>query len=307
MTDDQIIDCQRLWSVSELKEHLFKEYPTHPKPESQKLIYSGKLLSDNMILRDVLKTFGGHEYNTIHLVCSLRESYRARAQVPAPPLVKPVRTTPEPSFISNSPTNNFVPSVSNIPRSVPNREWQANRITNEDIERYMIMVQQAYTEYIANFLNAQTNRYGNEREAEIEEIPPVEPDLHNNIPQPNNNNNVEREAEDDGAGQRDWLEWIYIITRLMVLFSVVYFYSSPLRFFVVMTMALLLFNMDVERWRRRNEQPDNAHMRHNGNNGDNTEQVEHELHELPRPHPFNIVSTFVTSFFLSIIPEQRAI
>ncbi|KAK9498124.1 hypothetical protein O3M35_004003 [Rhynocoris fuscipes] len=107
MTDDQIIDCQRLWSVSELKEHLFKEYPTHPKPESQKLIYSGKLLSDNMILRDVLKTFGGHEYNTIHLVCSLRESYRARAQVPAPPLVKPVRTTPEPSFISNSPTNNF--------------------------------------------------------------------------------------------------------------------------------------------------------------------------------------------------------
>ena len=39
------------------------------------------------------------------------------------------------------------------------------------------------------------------------------------------------EDEDDmNGGQRDVLDWCYVVTRVLVLFSVVYFYSSlPLR------------------------------------------------------------------------------
>lgn len=48
------------------------------KPENQKLIYSGKLLGDELPLSDVLKTYAGTENNTIHLVCSAGSSIRAK-------------------------------------------------------------------------------------------------------------------------------------------------------------------------------------------------------------------------------------
>ena len=39
------------------------------------------------------------------------------------------------------------------------------------------------------------------------------------------------EDEDDlNGGQRDILDWCYVVTRVLVLFSVVYFYSSLARY-----------------------------------------------------------------------------
>uniref|UniRef100_T1H8D2 Ubiquitin-like domain-containing protein n=1 Tax=Rhodnius prolixus TaxID=13249 RepID=T1H8D2_RHOPR len=78
MVDDHLIDCDRNCTIREIKEYLFKDYPTHPKPENQKLIYSGKLLGDELPLSDVLKTYAGTENNTIHLVCSAGSSIRAK-------------------------------------------------------------------------------------------------------------------------------------------------------------------------------------------------------------------------------------
>lgn len=40
--------------------------------EEQKLIYSGKLLTDSAILKDVLRVYEGQENHTVHLVCTTK-------------------------------------------------------------------------------------------------------------------------------------------------------------------------------------------------------------------------------------------
>lgn len=56
---------------------------------------------------------------------------------------------------------------------------------------------------------------------------------------PPNNNNVGEERE---AGARaDWLDTFEIFARLLVLSSIVYFYSSPSRFFVVIFLGFAVY------------------------------------------------------------------
>ena len=40
------------------------------RTEDQKLIYSGQLLHDSVILKDVLRRYEGQETHTVHLVCT---------------------------------------------------------------------------------------------------------------------------------------------------------------------------------------------------------------------------------------------
>lgn len=48
--------------------------------EDQKLIYSGQLLSDSTVLKDVLRVYEGQENHTVHLVCSpSKESLKSMA------------------------------------------------------------------------------------------------------------------------------------------------------------------------------------------------------------------------------------
>jgi hypothetical protein len=49
------------------------------------------------------------------------------------------------------------------------------------------------------------------------------------------------EEEEEGRGNRDWLDWFYTMSRVMVLFSIVYFYSSPTRFVIVSALGLTLY------------------------------------------------------------------
>jgi hypothetical protein len=51
----------------------------------------------------------------------------------------------------------------------------------------------------------------------------------------------EDEEEEEGRGNRDWLDWFYTMSRVMVLFSIVYFYSSPTRFVIVSALGLMLY------------------------------------------------------------------
>lgn len=44
--------------------------------EEQKLIYSGKLLKDTAILKDILRTYEGQENHTVHLVCNTKMSFQ---------------------------------------------------------------------------------------------------------------------------------------------------------------------------------------------------------------------------------------
>ena len=50
------------------------------------------------------------------------------------------------------------------------------------------------------------------------------------------------EDEDDiNGGQRDVLDWCYVATRVLVLFSVVYFYSSLARFALAAGLGIIFY------------------------------------------------------------------
>lgn len=48
-----------------------------PLQEEQKLIYSGQLLQDGVVLKDVLRLFDGQETHTVHLVYTPKPSSTA--------------------------------------------------------------------------------------------------------------------------------------------------------------------------------------------------------------------------------------
>ena len=55
--------------------------------------------------------------------------------------------------------------------------------------------------------------------------------------------------EDDGnnnvRGDRDLLDWMYLLSRVVLLFSIVYFYSSITRFLVVAVLAGFVYLYQV--------------------------------------------------------------
>lgn len=52
--------------------HLTRFCYKFQKLEEQKLIYSGKLLTDSAVLKDILRTYEGQENHTVHLVCTTK-------------------------------------------------------------------------------------------------------------------------------------------------------------------------------------------------------------------------------------------
>jgi len=64
-----------------------------------------------------------------------------------------------------------------------------------------------------------------------------QPADHNNVPA----NNANINAQEPGPNQQDWLDWLYVSSRIFIFISVLYFYSSPGRFIVVAGFALLLY------------------------------------------------------------------
>lgn len=53
------------------------------------------------------------------------------------------------------------------------------------------------------------------------------------------------EDDDEVGGQRDVLDWFYVASRVLVLFSIVYFYSSFARFAFVAALGILLYLYQV--------------------------------------------------------------
>lgn len=58
------------WTVKKLKKHLEDVYPSNPKETQQRLIYSGKLLADEMTLKEIIIQNEEKVHHTVHLVCS---------------------------------------------------------------------------------------------------------------------------------------------------------------------------------------------------------------------------------------------
>lgn len=69
--EDQTIQCELNWTIKRLKGYLSEVYPSKPRTEEQKLIYSGHLLNDSCTLQEVLRNYEeGQDQHTVHLVCA---------------------------------------------------------------------------------------------------------------------------------------------------------------------------------------------------------------------------------------------
>lgn len=66
--EDQTIKCEPSWTIRRLKGHLTEVHPGKPTSDEQKLIYSGQLLGDNVVLKDILRHYDGQQTHTVHLV-----------------------------------------------------------------------------------------------------------------------------------------------------------------------------------------------------------------------------------------------
>ncbi|XP_065343693.1 homocysteine-responsive endoplasmic reticulum-resident ubiquitin-like domain member 2 protein [Cloeon dipterum] len=177
---------------------------------------------------------------------------------------------------------------------------------------------------------------------------PVE--ANNVVPPPNRNppNNLPPQMIDDDVGgnrQRDWLDYFYISSRMIVLISIVYFYSSLHRFLLVTSLGMLLYLYHIGYFNGRGQQ---AQQANNNAAADNNNRVpeqpvpEADGPDLPeglrqrRPagnadadaeqqedgaaadadaanqqqpqdensFSVNLLWTFLTSFFSSLIPER---
>lgn len=83
-----------------------------------------------------------------------------------------------------------------------------------------------------------------------------------------------------------------MLSRAMVLFVVVYFYSSPVRFIFVLFLGIALYLYQAGFFR-------NININNNNING----TPEGAAQEIQAPTRMMVAWTFITTFFASLIPE----
>lgn len=297
--EDQTVKCELSWTIQKLKQHLSEVYPSKPPKHEQKLIYSGQLLSDSVTLKDVLRQYEGQETHTVHLVCTSK--YTKDVQQPQP-VLQNSNPTGLPNDLTNTPTQTETPSPNsttqqNMPNTQPNMPWVYNvNGTQIDANQYAMQVvwmQQAYLQYMTQYMQLAANSYaagnspptmGNNAEPGPQRNPAQQP-----APV------AERAAapRDPENPERDWLDVFYMLSRAMVLFSVVYFYSSPIRFLFVLLLGLGLYLYQIGFLRNIN----------NNNNNNNNGPPDPVPEEEQAPSRLMVVWTFFATFFASLIPE----
>ena len=126
-------------------------------------------------------------------------------------------------------------------------------------------------------------------------------------------------ADAGGDRNRDILDWVYVMTRVMLLFSVIYFHSSFWRLAFVAGLGFLVFlyqNRQQGRARRHQQaapvvapvqEVDEQEEREDEEAEEGEEGAEDQRQEQPKPSRVAVVVTFITSLISSIIPEQNQV
>ncbi|KAM3958741.1 LOW QUALITY PROTEIN: homocysteine-induced endoplasmic reticulum protein [Aphomia sociella] len=337
--EDQNIECQSSWTVAQLKGHLSEVYPSKPRTDEQKIIYSGQLLDDKIVLKDILRTYESQIAHTMHLVCTPK---RKMAE-PQPPeqntegvrrrdvpenrerTERPTEAASRPETRQNDQNHtvemqNYISSfVNNYGRVPPYPNYNFGEgylpVPNDPalLANHMMMMQQAYLQYMQQYANMWQATNAAPAPAAAPEAPPQPP------PQP--------EEPEDGPAGRDWLDHLYAASRLAILFSLVYLYGSPARLLLVLLLAAAGYLHQIGFFRdlhvnqaenRRNEpQPANnqAEQPQPGpTDGQPAAEQPGGPPTTPPPPPINngnnqsllaVTWMVFTSFFSSLIPDAN--
>nr|CAB3512209.1 unnamed protein product [Spodoptera littoralis] len=251
--EDQNIECESSWTVRQLKGHLSEVYPSKPGTDEQKIIYSGQLLDDNTILKDVLRTYESQIAHTMHLVCT-----PTRKVEPQSPVIEPntdglrrrvveatnqterVTEPPRPETRQNDQNHNvemqnyltsFVNNYGRVP-PYPNYNFGEGYlpVPNDpaQLANHMMMMQQAYLQYMQQYANMW-------QAAGAAPAAPAPAET----PAPAAEAPAAVDEQDEALAPRDWLDHLYAASRLAILFSLVYLYGSPARLLLVLLCCWL--------------------------------------------------------------------
>ncbi|KAF5297908.1 hypothetical protein FQA39_LY11893 [Lamprigera yunnana] len=279
--EDQTIKCELSWTINKLKQHLSEVYPSKPPKHEQKLIYSGQLLQDSVILGDILRQYDGQETHTVHLVCATKRNTFVRT-------VPPTRITPTMPDATTSPQ--VTPTNNNSERRIPHLQW--DNVTPAGANQYamqMAWMQHVYMQYMTHYMNVNINGGINTN--------PVPQETPNGEVPEADNAQVEpaQQPRDPENPDRDWLDAFYIFTRAVIFISILYFYSSLIRFVFVLGIGFVIYLYQIGFFRNFNNN-NNNHNNNNANAGQDNIDVQN-------PSVLTIVWTFFTTFFASLMPE----
>lgn len=331
---DHTVECMLGWTVQKLKRHLSEVYPSKPKEVHQKLIYSGKLLQDHLLLKDVIRQDNEQTHHTVHLVCSQLESQEMSTPQSVSTASPTVTTMPNTEGLryrgTNVQQNNYFEDLTNTSPTAHTHMMPQTGMTQE---QYMVMMQTYYNQMAAQYMQYyQTGVFPNMTNVQMATADPTLQNQQqaqpNNVPNQDDNQNlildargrvVENVDNDDDIGH-DWLDYVYSFSRFMVLISIVYFYSNFTRFAIVALFFFIvyLYQTGFFRVRRREpvrpqqpapeqEQPqqqqDNVQQEQQTENSEQESPEEQAPPEPPKPSALYVAWSFFTTFFSSLIPQ----
>uniref|UniRef100_A0A9R1SG41 Homocysteine-responsive endoplasmic reticulum-resident ubiquitin-like domain member 2 protein n=2 Tax=Cyprinus carpio TaxID=7962 RepID=A0A9R1SG41_CYPCA len=358
--DDQTINCFLNWTVEKLKKHISKVYPSKPLSKDQRLVYSGRLLQDHLQLRDVLRK--QDEYHMVHLVCASQSP--PSSPTSSSPIKKrkisfheenqetpansdglrhrgnPTQThglNPAPTGVMQRPEGMPLPLQGGPAAGFPAHPmympmqmfWWQQMYARHYYMQYHAAMAASRASSVAPF-PAPSAGPTTQPALPNEPAAPMGPN-----PAPEDrpaNPNIQMNAQggamlNDDELNRDWLDWMYTVSRAAILLSIVYFYSSFGRFVVVIG-AMLLVYLHQAGWF-----PFRAELQNPGAGEDPQDEAEQnqDMQEMERmmdegmeddegdsgeegpedpmntdPHQPGFLSaawSFISTFFTSLIPE----
>ncbi|KAG4079360.1 hypothetical protein HA402_008052 [Bradysia odoriphaga] len=310
--EDQTIQCELSWTIKRLKGLLSEVYPSKPKTDEQKLIYSGQLLNDQIVLKDILRQYEGQDTHTVHLVLQSNKVFETsrsnkNSTQPLQPDINTDGLRQRNTTNSNSsetgglfrPAADWSNSFASQPIADMNRQY--NEWVTQQLPSYNLMVEQIYRQYYSQYMNAlnQPNNLYMSQNGGMNNLPQMPYYPQNYFPTPNlynspvtqqqlNNQAQPQVPQPQAAAQpqvppqqplpdqqpnpaqqrfpnivqeevenRDWLDLFYAFSRLMVLVTLIYFYSSPLRCLIVIFFTILYYGYHVGYFRQHLREPNN--------------------------------------------------
>lgn len=267
--DDQSIQCQSSWTVGQLKGHLAEVYPSKPSTEDQKIIYSGQLLDDNTVLKDVLRTYESQIAHTMHLVCAPKRMAekqnnvedgrgglrRRNVESSQPNTAETGTETTRPETRQNDQNhtvemqnylNSFASNYGRVP-PYPNYSLGEGYLPvpgdPASMANHMMMMQQAYLQYMQQYANMWQATANASAPAppgvtprEVSPAPAAAP-TDEAAPAPAPAPAPPADDLDEALAPRDWLDHLYTASRMAILFSLVYLYGSPARLLLVLFLV----------------------------------------------------------------------
>jgi len=330
--------CQLEETVLAVKQKIEENFPTKPAVTGQKLVYSGKILKDWDKLADVLRFDDEVTTYTFHLVCSLPQKVSQTSQEPETELrqrhTANSRTQADPSSSPSSPaTVGGSEEMAEMMREFSTQYSAAMAsMVNNPSEAEMAAMQQMYNQYVNLYMQYMQSQSLQQAPLFVphqqdQQVAGAGVDLQPQVagdeaPNPGglvmNAGAAAGQIQDGGDRQRDILDWVYVMTRVMLLFSVIYFHSSFFRLAFVAGLGFLAYlyqnrirqpAQNIQQ-QQQQQQPQPQQEQGEAQQPGQTEEendgegvVEEEVEEVP-PSKFAVLVTFFTSLISSIIPEQ---